>query len=163
GPGQRLARPSFHSFPATLTAWASHPEQLPRLGDARRRLPARAGRHPRQRGHVQPAELGPAAGVLLAGRLEVLLRVQRPVLAPRGARPPALAARRRPRCGEPPLPRPPPRARPPPPPPPPFLSLPPPPPPRPRAPPPGPLRSPLPPPPAGGVGFPPPPPALPRR
>src|SRR4051812_25904585 len=59
----------------------SQPEQLPRLGDARRRLPARAGSHPRQRGHVQPAELRPAPAVLLADRVEVLLRVQRAVLA----------------------------------------------------------------------------------
>src|SRR5262245_15654790 len=59
----------------------SHAEQLPRLGDAWRRLSARAGRHPRQRDHVQPAKLRPAPGMLLADRVVVLLRVQSTVLA----------------------------------------------------------------------------------
>src|SRR5215472_15371634 len=61
----------------------SHAEQLARLGDAWRRLSARASRHPRQRDHVQPAELRPAPPILLADRVVVLLRVQSTVLADR--------------------------------------------------------------------------------
>src|SRR5579885_3320109 len=59
----------------------SESEQPPCLCQTRRRLASRAGRHPRQRHHMQPAELLPTPTVLFADRVVVLLCVQRSVLA----------------------------------------------------------------------------------